>query len=171
MENSIIDLKTLTLLFATLFTGLLAGIFFTWSNAVTSGIGRLDAVNYLRAFQEMNRTILNPLFFMVIFGAMFFSFATAYFHQSNAVLFWLTIGAGIIYFIGIFLVTILGNIPLNEMLDKTDLSNITLQNASVLRDKFELKWNNLHLIRTVTSIFSFLLLIIGCLLKNNTIHS
>jgi uncharacterized membrane protein len=166
MENLIADTKTITLLLATLFTGLLAGVFFTWSNAITPGIGRLDTLSYLRAFQEMNRTILNPLFFLVIFGAMFFSFATAYFHKSNAVLFWLILSAAIIYFIGVFLVTIMGNVPLNEMLNKTDLLTISLEDANVLREKFESKWNMLHLFRTIISVISFLLLIIGCLLKN-----
>lgn len=166
MESLITDNKTITLLLATLFTGLLAGVFFTWSNAITPGIGRLDTLSYLKAFQEMNRTILNPLFFLVIFGALFFSFATAYFHKSNAVLFWLILSAAIMYFIGVFLVTIMGNVPLNEMLDKTDLATITFHDASLLRKNFEAKWNTLHLIRTSISIISFLLLIIGCLLKN-----
>ncbi|RUT69945.1 DUF1772 domain-containing protein [Flavobacterium cupreum] len=166
MESLITDNKTITLLLATLFTGLLAGVFFTWSNAITPGIGRLYTLSYLRAFQEMNRTILNPLFFLVIFGAMFFSFATAYFHKSNTVLFWLFLSAAVIYFIGVFLLTIMGNVPLNEMLNKTDLLTISLEDANVLREKFEAKWNTLHLIRTIVAVISFLLLIIGCLLKN-----
>ncbi|WP_166923575.1 anthrone oxygenase family protein [Flavobacterium poyangense] len=170
MDTLIIDTKTITLLLATLLTGLLAGIFFTWGNAITPGIGRLDAINYLRAFQHMNRTILNPSFFLIIFGSMLLSFITAYFHKSDTTLFWLTISAALIYFAGVFLVTLLGNIPLNNMLDKTDLTSITLQEATVLRDKFEVKWNNLHLIRIGASLLSFLLLIISCLLKNNTVH-
>jgi uncharacterized membrane protein len=170
MDTFIIDTKTVTLLLATLFTGLLAGIFFTWANAVTPGIGKLDDINYLRAFQNMNRTIQNPLFFLVFFGSMLFSFIAAYCYKSNNAVFWVVIAAALLYFIGVFLVTILGNIPLNEMLDKTNLTSITLQEAAILRDKFEAKWNTLHLIRTVISLLSFLLLIIGCLLKNNTVH-
>lgn len=170
MDTLIITTKTITLLFATLLTGLIAGIFFTWGNAITPGIGRLDTINYLRVFQNMNRTILNPLFFLVIFGSMLFSFITAYYHKSDNTIFWLTLSAALIYFVGVFLVTILGNIPLNDMLNKTDLTSITLQEANILRDKFEVKWNNLHLIRIVASLLSFLLLIISCLLKNNATH-
>ncbi|WP_264530770.1 DUF1772 domain-containing protein [Flavobacterium sp. N502540] len=165
METFIVDTKTITLLLATLFTGLLAGIFLTWGNAVTPGIGKLDDINYLRAFQNMNRTIQNPLFFLVFFGSLLFSFAAAYFHKSNTIILSLTISAAIIYFTGVILVTILGNIPLNEMLDKTDLVHTSIQEAALLRSKFEAKWNNLHLFRIVASIISFLLLIISCLLK------
>ena len=56
------------LLLATLATGMMAGIFFTWSNAVTTGLGRLTDQEYLAAFQSMNRTILNPAFFAIIWS-------------------------------------------------------------------------------------------------------
>jgi uncharacterized membrane protein len=170
MEPLIIDTKTIVLLFTTLFTGLLAGIFFTWANAITPGIGRLDDINYLRAFQNMNRTILNPLFFVVVLSPLILSFATAYLYKSHhSYIFWLLLASAILYFAGVFLVTVMGNIPLNELLEKTDLTNISLEDARSLRDKFELKWNNLHLIRTITSTLSFLLLIIVCLFRNNNL--
>ena len=46
----------------------MAGIFFTWTNAVTAGIGKLTDIEYLRALQSMNRVILNPAFYMVFIG-------------------------------------------------------------------------------------------------------
>jgi uncharacterized membrane protein len=169
MEPFIIDAKAIVLLLTTLLTGLLAGIFFTWSNAITPGIGRLDDINYLSAFQNMNRTIVNPSFLIIFMGPVFLSFVTAYLYKSNhSYILWLLLLAAILYFIGVFLVTIIGNIPLNNLLDKTELTNISLEEARRLRDKFELKWNNLHLIRTITSTLSFLLLIIACLFRNST---
>ncbi|MCV9933325.1 DUF1772 domain-containing protein [Flavobacterium sp. LS1R47] len=168
MEPFIIDTKTIVLLLTTLLTGLLAGIFFTWSNAITPGIGRLDDINYLRAFQNMNRAIVNPLFLIIIMGPVFLSFATSYLYKSHhSYILWLLLIAAILYFVGVFLVTIMGNIPLNNLLDKTDLTNISLEDARILRDKFELKWNNLHLVRTITSALSFLLLIMACLFRNS----
>ncbi|MCV9926116.1 DUF1772 domain-containing protein [Flavobacterium sp. LS1R49] len=170
MEPFIIDTKMIVLLFTTLFTGLLAGIFFTWANAITPGIGRLDDINYLCAFQNMNKTILNPLFFVIFISPLFLSFATAYLYKSHySYIFWLLLAAAILYFAGVFLVTVMGNIPLNNLLEKTDLTNISLEDARSLRDKFELKWNNLHLIRTITSVLSFFLLIIVCLFRNNNL--
>jgi uncharacterized membrane protein len=168
MESFIIDTKTIVLLFTTLLTGLLAGVFFTWANAITPGIGRLDDINYLRTFQNINRVIVNPLFLIVIMGPVFLSFATAYLYKSNyPYIFWLLLAAAILYFMGVFLVTIMGNIPLNDLLDKTDLTNISIEDARILRDKFEIKWNNLHMIRTISSVISFLLLLLVCLYKNN----
>lgn len=145
-----------------LFTGLSAGLCFTWSNTVTPGIGRLDDLGYLQSFQQMNRTILNPLFFLVFFGPFFINLVAIYLFKNHSNhLLGLLILAGACYFIGVLLVTVFGNVPLNEMLDKTDLGMASLEELKLLREKFEVKWNRLHSIRTVTSIITFLLLIIS----------
>lgn len=170
MTSLNITTQTVILLFATLLTGLSAGLLFTWTNAITPGIGRLNDVNYLQAFQHMNRTILNPLFFIVFMGPVLLSFASTYVYRANpAYILWMLVLASVIYFLGVLIVTFLGNIPLNEMLDKTNLADISLEDAKSLRNKFEIKWNNLHLIRTISSTISFLLLILTCLLRNDNI--
>ena len=158
------DKRRIVLVTTTLLTGLLAGVFFTWTNAITPGIGRLNDIYYLQAFQHMNRTILNPLFYLVIIGPLLLSPLSAYIYKSsNRFMLRLLIGASLIYFIGVFGVTMLGNIPLNNMLDKIQLATISLEDAKIFRDHYEVKWNNFHLIRTITSTTSFLFLIVACL--------
>ena len=145
-----------------LLTGLSAGLCFTWSNAVTPGIGRLDDLGYLQSFQQMNRTILNPVFFVVFFGPFFLQLISIYLFKSNSShLLWILILVGVLYFFGVLVVTVFGNVPLNGMLDKTDLGIASIDELRQLREKFEVKWNRLHSIRTFTSIISFLLLIIS----------
>lgn len=145
-----------------LLTGLSAGLCFTWTNAVTPGIGRLDDLGYLQSFQQMNRSILNPVFFVVFFGPFFLNLISIYLSKSNSShLLWLLILAGVLYFFGVLVVTVFGNVPLNGMLDKTDLGIASIDELRQLREKFEVKWNRLHSIRTFTSIISFLLLIIS----------
>tara|TARA_R110002073_G_scaffold128999_3_gene275119 strand:- start:81854 stop:82354 length:501 start_codon:yes stop_codon:yes gene_type:complete len=147
-------------------TGLSAGLCFTWSNAITSGIGRLTDLGFLQSFQQMNRTIINPTFIIVFFGPFLLGLINLYLFRNTPVsFFWLFTSAIAIYFFGVVLVTIFGNVPLNELLDKTDLSSASLEELRELRDRFEVKWNQLHLIRTVTSIASFILLII-CLFQS-----
>jgi uncharacterized membrane protein len=46
--------ETIILVLAIFSTGLMAGIFFTWSNAVAPGIGKLSDMGYLSALQSMN---------------------------------------------------------------------------------------------------------------------
>ncbi len=70
--------------------------------------------------------------------------------------------ASVIYLLGVFIITIKGNIPLNNLLDKSDLEGFSIEDASKLRNEIETKWNNFNLIRTITSSISFILIIIIC---------
>jgi uncharacterized membrane protein len=59
-----------------------------------------------------------------------------------------------------------GNVPLNEMLDKLDLSTVSAEDAKAIRTQFEAKWNSFHLVRTATSAISLTLLSIALTLSN-----
>jgi uncharacterized membrane protein len=144
----------------------MAGIFFTWSNAVKPGIGKLNDIDYLSALQSMNRVILNSLFLIVFIGTII-SVALVpvfHFHFYPKNIFWLLILIVIIYLVGVFSVTVFGNIPLNEILDKRNLSVMNPNDLSLLRDSIENRWNNFNLIRSISSAVSFLLLIISYVL-------
>jgi len=158
MEFSINTITTVTTI---LLTGLTTGLCFTWTNAITPGIGRLDDLGYLQSFQEMNRAIINPLFLVVFLGPFFAHIFNVYLnrYQPNMI-FWMLFAAGILYIAGVVVITIVGNVPLNEILEKTNLQNSSPEQLKELRNIFEDKWNRLHLIRTITSILSFLLLIL-----------
>jgi uncharacterized membrane protein len=157
--------ETIILALAILLTGLMAGIFFTWSNAVKPGIGKLGDIEYLRALQSMNRVILNNAFRIIFLGAII---AVAlvpvfYFNLYPKNIFWLFVFTLVIYWIGVFGVTVSGNIPLNEILDKTNIESITLEEIKTLRKSIELKWNNYNLIRCISSGITFILLIVSFL--------
>lgn len=161
-------MKTQTIILVTslFLTGLMAGIFFTWSNAVKPGIGKLNDIDYLSALQSMNRVILNSLFLIVFIGTII-SVALVpvfHFHFYPKNIFWLLILIVIIYWVGVFSVTVFGNIPLNEILDKRNLSVMNPNDLSLLRDSIENRWNNFNLIRSISSALSFLLLIISYVL-------
>jgi len=160
-------MKTETIILATaiLLTGLMAGIFFTWSNAVKPGIGKLSDLEYLRALQSMNRVILNKAFIGIFLGAVIAVALVPIFHfkLSPDNIFWIFILALVTYWIGLFCITVFGNIPLNEILDKINLESIALEEIKALRTSTEVKWNNLNLIRSISSGITFALLIISYL--------
>ena len=157
--------EIIILVLALFSTGLMTGIFFTWSNAVTPGIGKLSDMEYLRSLQSMNRVILNTSFRIVFIGAVItVALVPIYYYKIFPnYLFWIFLTVFIIYWIGVFGVTFLGNIPLNRLLENTNLKTKSIEDAKTLRTTIETKWNNLNLIRTVTSGISFLLLIISFL--------
>ena len=156
-------IETIILLFGILSTGIMAGIFFTWTNAVTPGIGKLSNIGYLQALQSMNRVILNISFRITFMGAVIAVALIPMFYFKNIaqIQFWVFAAIFIVYWIGVFGITFLGNIPLNRMLDNANLETISKEDAKFLRRSIEAKWNNLNLVRTISSGVSFLLLIIS----------
>ena len=158
--------ETIILALAILLTGLMAGIFFTWSNAVKPGIGKLSDIEYLRALQSMNRVILNNAFKIIFLGAIIVVALVPvfYFNLYPKNIFWLFVFTLVIYWIGVFGVTVSGNIPLNEILDKTNLESITSEEIKTLRKSIEVKWNNFNLIRCISSGITFILLIVSFLI-------
>ena len=165
-----LSIKFIVLITGIILTGLTAGLCFTWGNAVTPGIGRLDNLSYLQSFQAMNRAIINPIFILVFFGPVIVQIANVVLFRNTAQQAWiLMIAAAVIYFVGLFLVTILGNVPLNEILDKTDLVSATSEELSILRDRFENRWNRFHLVRTITTTLSFIMLTLSLMLSAKAI--
>jgi uncharacterized membrane protein len=160
--------ETIILASAILLTGLMAGIFFTWSNAIKPGIGKLNDLEYLRALQSMNRVILNKAFMGIFLGSIIAVALVPVFHfklfPNN--IFWIFVLALVTYWIGVFGTTAFGNIPLNEILDKVNLEPLNLEEITALRTRIEVKWNNLNLIRSISSGITFALLIISYLFLN-----
>lgn len=157
--------ETIILASAILLSGLMAGVFFTWSNAVKPGIGKLSDLEYLRALQSMNRVILNKAFIGIFLGSIIAVALVPVFHfklfPNN--IFWMFILALVTYWVGVFGTTVFGNIPLNEILDKVNLESINLEEITALRTRIEVKWNKLNLIRSISSGITFVLLIISYL--------
>jgi uncharacterized membrane protein len=155
-------IKVIVLMLGILFTGLTAGLCFTWSNAITPGIGRLDDLGFLQAFQAMNRAIINRSFLITFFGPVILLFINAFLHRNaHPTTFWSFMLAAILFFIGVGLITVFKNVPLNELLDKTVLENLPTIELKELRTKFEKPWNRWHIQRTITSFMAFALLLIG----------
>ena len=156
------NLKITVLLFGIVCTGLTAGLCFTWTNAVTTGLSKVDDITFLKSFQAINRTILNPTFFIVFLSPVFTLFINAFLHRnSNSKSFWLFLVAAILFFVGVGLVTVFKNVPLNEILDKAALENLSEVDLKKLRIQFENSWKQWHLVRTITSFIAFVLLLIG----------
>ena len=79
--------------------------------------------------------------------------------------FWLIVIAVGIYGIGVVWITLLGNVPLNELLDKTDLMENSPEELKTLRERFEQPWNRFHTIRIFSASISFAMLVLSALYK------
>lgn len=152
-----ISIKQIVLFIAIILTGLSAGFFYAWQVSVIAGTKRVMDITYLETMQAINRAILNPAFFLIFFGSLIMLTISTAQHYQKGLIFWIMLLSTMVYFAGTFGVTALGNVPLNDSLDVINLKEMTAEKMAVTRINYEVKWNRLHLIRTVFAVFSFLL--------------
>ncbi len=160
-------IDTIILMLTTFSLGLMAGLLYSWSISVTPGLAKVSDENYLRAFQSMNRAILNPAFFICFIGLVILLplLSWLYYKSPVSAEFWFILSATILYMAGVMAVTFFGNVPINNTLEVLEIESLSLEQIASFRLGFESKWNNLNMIRTICSSLSFVLLIIACLQK------
>jgi uncharacterized membrane protein len=152
------------LIIATTITGLMAGLFYSWSVSVTPGIGRLGDREYLASFQAMNRAIVNPVFLICFLGAALLLPICTFMNYGQTVSnrFWFLLGASLFYIGGVIVITFAGNIPLNNALDRFDIARSSAEQMAALRAQFENRWNTLNHIRSVAATIALTLAILAC---------
>jgi uncharacterized membrane protein len=102
-------------------SGLIAGVFFAFSNFVMAALARLAPAEGIRAMRAINVTVLNRLFLSIFMGTGVVSLgviALALLRWGTAS-FYVLLGSAI-YLLGSILVTMRGNVPLNNALAALD---------------------------------------------------
>ncbi|ATN04961.1 hypothetical protein CRN76_05890 [Chryseobacterium indologenes] len=156
-------MATLLLLGTAVLTALIAGLFYAYSCSVVLGLGKLSDAEYLKAMQNINREILNPVFFMSFMGTAILLPVSAFVFRGQQPTFVFLLLATLAYLIGVFGVTAGGNVPMNDILDKFDIAGSSAEAVKQMRDNFESRWNFLNNIRTVFSIISITLVVCACI--------
>lgn len=145
---------------ALLGSGLIAGVFFAFSSFVMSALSRLPPAQGLAAMQQINITVINPHFLGVFLGTAALSLAAmgiAAMRWGEPIAPYLAAG-GVSYFVGCFLVTIRGNVPLNDALAKLDASNP--KSEQPWRD-YLVRWTFWNHVRTFASLVAALVFSLG----------
>lgn len=146
--------------FAALSAGIMAGVYFTFSVFAMRSFAELGDEPGARAMQAINRVIQRsaflPLFFLstlacaVLAGMGLAGMGGA---ERGAV-----IAGGALYVVGMFVVTVAGNVPLNNRLDRADPASE--EGRAAWRD-YLVRWTRLNHIRTLACIASMALLVAG----------
>ncbi|MEM7164548.1 MAG: DUF1772 domain-containing protein [Planctomycetota bacterium] len=150
------------LIVATFLCTLVAGFVLTFAIVVMPGIRTLGDGDFLRAFQVMDRVIQKgqPVFMLVWLGSAVALIA------ANAVGFagmdatgrTLVTTATVVYLLGVQLLTVVINIPLNNKVQTLDIPSMDTDALSEARREFEARWNAANLTRTLLSSVVALLL-------------
>ena len=148
---------------AILLTGLLAGLFYGYDCSVIKGLGNLQDDFYLQSFQSINKVIQSPYFFISFMGNLLILPLATWlsYRNSDSATFYILLMATLVYVIGVFGITIFGNVPLNERLAKFTISTATSNEIITMRKAFENPWNIYHTVRTIASVIVFSLVILS----------
>lgn len=112
------SVTTVTAILALIGSGIVGGVFFAFSSFVMKALARMPAPEGIAAMQSINVVVINPSFLGAFMGTALLSVAVVVLvsqagsHSSAMFL----IGGATFYLAGTFLVTIFGNVPMNDQL-------------------------------------------------------
>ncbi|HEY3517783.1 MAG TPA: anthrone oxygenase family protein [Gammaproteobacteria bacterium] len=130
--------------------GVMAGVYFAFSVFVMTALSRIDQASGVAAMNSINTVILRSLFMPLFFGTTVAALILA----AVALLRWGAPGApamlvgGAAYVLGMFVVTMLLNVPLNSALQAAEPS---IADAATTWGRYLREWTMWNHIRTVAS--------------------
>ena len=138
--------------------GLVTGLLFAFSNFVMRALADLPSEKGMFAMQRINETIINPIFMVLFLGTPILCSVIAVISglkiNEPGNLF-LLVGA-LAYIIGPFGITMLFNVPLNNLLACADVSD-----ANDIWPMYQKKWQRWNHIRTYIGVVSVVFIAIG----------
>jgi uncharacterized membrane protein len=143
-------LVSVLLWFSAIGCGLLAGLYFAFSTFIMTALGRIGQTQGIAAMNAINVAIVRSLFLPVFFGTTLAGAVLA----VIAVLAWGEPGAlaslagGLLYVVGMFIVTMAFNVPLNNALAAVDPSS---NEAPALWARYQKNWTRWNHLRTIAS--------------------
>lgn len=141
------------IIFLIVTTGIMAGIYAAFSFVVMRSLATLSPLNAAKAMNAINTEIVKTLFMPIFFGstvlycvALISEFLTGF--TNNSV--WLVLAAAF-YLVGMFLVTLLGNVPMNKKLQAKAADE---QQLTQYWPIYLTQWTKLNHLRTFSCILA-----------------
>ena len=141
----------LLLWFSAVGCGLIAGIYFAFSTFIMPALARIEPVHAVSAMNSINSTILRSLFMPLFFSTTLTSFILAIIAMQHRSASGATamFAAGLIYVAGMFLCTVVFNVPLNNRLAAVDSASAALVWARHLKEWT--MWNHVRMIASTAA--------------------
>lgn len=134
---------------AAISTGLMAGIYFTFSVFVMASLKALPDGTAVASMNSINRVILKSGFMPLFFGSSLLAFLLLFVDAGDSSI-WL-ISAGVVYLLGMLVCTMAFNIPMNN-----HLKAVTSQNESRVWQHYVIYWTRWNHVRTISSLLACL---------------
>ncbi len=147
-------------------SALIGGVFFAFSTFIMKALGRLTPAAGITAMQSINIVVLNPRFLGMFMGTTALSVlvgAHSAIHWQAPSSPWFLAGAAF-YFVGTFLVTGLGNVPLNNR-----LAGLSTADPAAARfwEHYLDRWTFLNTVRTTGAMIAAALFATGLIVQSS----
>lgn len=147
-------------LFLALWSAVIGGVFSAFSEFVMAGLLRASPAGGIEVMQHINRTVLRTPFVAGIvsiaaFSVLFALYGLAVFDGAALVTLVL---APLVYLPGVFLMTMFGNVPMNNRLDRLDHHSAE---AETYWREYGRRWTRLNHVRYLGSVLTAGLYIIA----------
>ncbi len=147
-------------LIAAVGSGMVAGLLFAFSNFVMRALAQQPPESGVRTMQSINALIQNPIFFILFLGTTlvcaYLAFTSAMHLSQRAV--WMVLAGSLFYVLGVFGVTMVFNVPLNNRLAGLNASAIA---AAQFWPDYVSQWLRWNHVRTIAAIAATALLVWG----------
>jgi uncharacterized membrane protein len=145
--------NTALLWFSAIGCGVMGGVYFAFSAFITRSLGRIDQSAGIVAFNAINEDVLKSVFMPIFMGTTLAAAALAviaFFRWADPGSL-LIVAGGIVYVIGMFVVTMAFNVPLNNTLAVADPSG---GETTSLWANFLREWTFWNHVRMVASLIA-----------------
>jgi uncharacterized membrane protein len=152
------ELTTMIIVAAISGAGLVTGLLFAFSNFVMTALADLPPDKGMFAMNRINARIINPTFLLIFLGTPLLCVlicVSAWLNIHDTGNAFLLVGA-LAYLIGPFGITVLFNVPLNNLLARTNESE-----SNVAWPAYRRKWQRWNHIRTLIGVVSILFMTMG----------
>lgn len=154
------SLITALLWFSVVACGLLAGLYFAFSAFAMTAFARIEVSAGVAAMNSINHVIQRSLFMPLFVGSSLSSLALAiigalHLGERGACA---ALAGGAIYFIGMFVVTMVFNVPRNNALDASDPASAE---GRALWARYVKEWTGWNHVRTLASTTALILFVIA----------
>lgn len=145
-----------------LLSGAIFGFFYAWVCSTMWGLDNVDPRVAIAAMQAMNASVRNAVFAPAFFGTpvvlALTSFALWFARYKIPSLLMLS-GAGVYLIFGLLL-TMMVNVPMNEMLAQVDVP-VSIAEAQIIWGDYSARWQLWNQMRTVTSGLALILAVMS----------
>lgn len=140
------SMMTLCVSLAAISAGLMAGVYFAFSGFIMQSFNRLGAAQATDAMNAINDVIVRSCFMILFLGStlLFAMLGAIALFSVDLTGRWLLLTAGLIYVLGMFLCTVVFNVPLNNRLQKAHHDDSIKSQTWALYFKYWTRWNHLR---------------------------